>query len=116
MSAAAPIELTARAIEALCEYAWPGNVRELRNVLERALLLAGGATQLDRSDLAFEPSPDRYSPDLFGDEVLTLAEMERRYIDQVLRRAAGSVDRAAAWLGIARSTLYQKLRRYRDSA
>jgi DNA-binding NtrC family response regulator len=116
MSAAAPIELTARAIEALCEYAWPGNVRELRNVLERALLLAGGATQLDRPDLAFEPSPDRYSPDLFGDEVLTLAEMERRYIDQVLRRAAGSVDRAAAWLGIARSTLYQKLRRYRDSA
>ncbi len=118
MSPAAPIELTPRAVEALCEYDWPGNVRELRNVLERALLLAGGATQLDRPDLRFEQhaGSSREVPAGELDEVLTLAEMERRYVEQVLRRADGAVDRAAAWLGIARSTLYQKLRRYRDSA
>ncbi len=119
MSPAAPIELTARAVEALCEYDWPGNLRELRNVLERALLLAGSATQLDRADLGFEHHPGRSPPDPHAeelDEVLTLAEMERRYVEQVLRRANGAVDRAATWLGIARSTLYQKLRRYRDSA
>ncbi|HSJ99761.1 MAG TPA: sigma-54 dependent transcriptional regulator [Kofleriaceae bacterium] len=118
MSPAAPIELTPRAVEALCEYDWPGNVRELRNVLERAQLLAGGATQLDRPDLRFEQhaGPSHEAPIGALDEVLTLAEMERRYVEQVLRRADGAVDRAAAWLGIARSTLYQKLRRYRDSA
>jgi len=116
MSQPAPIELTAGAVAALCEYGWPGNVRELRNALERAMLLAGGATRLDRSDLRFEQSPARSSPDLFTEEVMTLAEMERHYIEHVLQRANGAVDRAAAWLGIARSTLYQKLRRYRDSA
>jgi DNA-binding NtrC family response regulator len=125
MAQAAPIELTASAIDALCEYDWPGNVRELRNVLERAMLLAGGASRLDRSDLRFDRAPPRAPGDLGGDlgdggadegEVLTLAEMERQYIERVLRRAEGAVDRAATWLGIARSTLYQKLRRYRDSA
>ena len=116
MSAAAPIELTPRALEALCEYDWPGNVRELRNVLERAMLLAGGVQHLDRPDLHFERSPASSSPQIFPEEVLTLSEMERHYIEHVLQRASGSVDRAAVWLGIARSTLYQKLRRYRDSA
>jgi DNA-binding NtrC family response regulator len=116
MSQPAPIELTTGAVAALCEYDWPGNVRELRNALERAMLLAGGATRLDRSDLHFERSPARSSPDLFTEEVMTLGEMERHYIEHVLQRANGAVDRAAAWLGIARSTLYQKLRRYRDSA
>jgi DNA-binding NtrC family response regulator len=99
-------------------------VRELRNVLERALLLAGGAQRLDRSDLRFDRALPRAPGDLGGfaddlaegGEVVTLAEMERQYIERVLRRADGAVDRAATWLGIARSTLYQKLRRYRDSA
>jgi DNA-binding NtrC family response regulator len=115
-----PIELTPGALDALRGYEWPGNVRELRNVLERAVLLSGGATRLDRSDLRFERGgpavPARPAPELITEEVVTLAEMERQYIEHVLRRADGAVDRAAAWLGIARSTLYQKLRRYRDSA
>jgi DNA-binding NtrC family response regulator len=118
MSQAAPVELTPRALQALCEYDWPGNVRELRNVLERAMLLGGGTTRLDRSDLRFEREAARPQPEPFAeaDEVTTLAEMERQYVEHVLRRANGAVDRAAAWLGIARSTLYQKLRRYRESA
>jgi DNA-binding NtrC family response regulator len=110
------IELTPGALQALREYDWPGNVRELRNVLERAMLLAGGATQLDRADLCFERDATRPPAELLTDEVVTLAEMERQYVEHVLRRANGAVDRAATWLGIARSTLYQKLRRYRDSA
>ena len=121
MYQAAPIELTPGALEGLCGYDWPGNVRELRNVLERAMLLSGGMTRLDRSDLRFERTTGtgpavRPPPELLTDEVVPLAEMERQYIEHVLRRANGAVDRAAAWLGIARSTLYQKLRRYRDSA
>jgi DNA-binding NtrC family response regulator len=116
MCQAAPIELTPFALQALREYDWPGNVRELRNVLERAVLLAGGATRLDRSDLHFDRTSKRSSPELDTEEVVPLAEVERQYIERVLRRADGAVDRAASWLGIARSTLYQKLRRYRDSA
>jgi DNA-binding NtrC family response regulator len=118
MCQSAPVELTPSALEGLREYDWPGNVRELRNVLERAVLLSAGATQLDRSDLRFGrgSAQQRAVPEVITDEVVTLAEMERQYIEQVLRKANGAVDRAAAWLGIARSTLYQKLRRYRDSA
>jgi DNA-binding NtrC family response regulator len=104
------IEVTSEAIRAMQAYPWPGNLREMRNVFERAVLLSRGATRLDVADLRFEVIPDEGR----GAEVLTLDEMERRHIEQVLRLAGGNVDRAASHLGVSRSTLYQKLKRYRD--
>jgi DNA-binding NtrC family response regulator len=104
------IELSPEAIRAMQAYAWPGNLREMRNVFERAVLLSRGATRLGVADLRFEVVPDD-DADL---EVLTLEDMERRHVERVLGLACGNVDRAAAQLGVSRSTLYQKLKRYRD--
>ena len=119
LMAGRPIELTPAAVRALQTYAWPGNVRELRNVVERAILLSGGAPRLDAHDLGLDApeadgSIDLPHTDLTPDHLLTLAEMERRHIERVVRLEGGSVDRAAARLGLSRSTLYQKLKRFRE--
>jgi len=98
------------AIEALWQYDWPGNVRELRNVLERAILLSD-RSQLTRADLRFEPPPSS-APQGSGDDV-TLAELEQRHIERILREEGGHVARAAQRLGIPRSSLYQRLKRTR---
>jgi len=107
------VELTTDALRAMQTYPWPGNLREMRNVIERAVLLSGGASRLAAADLRF----DRVEAiDVPLDEVVTLEEMERRHIEHALRVEGGSVDRAAARLGVSRSTLYQKLKRYREQA
>jgi DNA-binding NtrC family response regulator len=105
------IEIAPDAIRAMQAYAWPGNLREMRNVFERAVLLSGGATRLTAADLRFEAAAD----DRDG-AVLTLDEMEHRHIEQVVRLEGGNIDRAAVRLGVSRSTLYQKLKRYRDES
>jgi DNA-binding NtrC family response regulator len=103
------IELAPAVIERLQAYPWPGNIRELRNVIERALLHASGAPVLEMTDLRFERSSE---PD---DELdLTLDELERKHIERVMRHESGSVEAAAARLGISRSALYVRLKRYRS--
>ncbi len=109
--------LTPAAIASLQEYPWPGNVRELRNVLERALLFANGLV-LDepalRPHLAVLRAPAAAAPVTAASAParLTLAELERQHIVDVMREVGGRVDEAAAWLAVPRSTLYEKLRRY----
>ena len=93
-----------QALAALEHYEWPGNVRELRNVIERALLLAERDV-ITPADLRF----DYQSGTPVGD---TLDDAERRHVERIVSEENGDVDRAAARLGIARSTLYQKLKKY----
>jgi transcriptional regulator with PAS, ATPase and Fis domain len=102
-------------MRAMIAYSWPGNVRELRNVIERALLLSGHADRLSAADLRFDAgdSSDREGAD--PDRVLTLEEVERRHVERVVELEQGAIDRAAARLGISRSTLYQKLKRHREA-
>jgi DNA-binding NtrC family response regulator len=104
------VTLSGDAERTLAGHAWPGNVRELRNVLERAVLLSGGAT-LEARDLGFSPAPAPGAP--AGNGNLTLLEVERRHIESVLRDEHGHVERAAARLGVPRSSLYDKIRRHR---
>lgn len=103
------LTLSAAAHRALAEYSWPGNVRELRNVLERAVLLAEGDV-LAVEDLRFQhelgPTPE-------AGPIATLEELEIQHIRAILKHEQGQVARAAERLGIPRSTLYQKLKRYR---
>lgn len=103
------VHLAPDAEEALRRYPWPGNIRELRNVLERATLL-GRRDVLTRKDLLFDapgtPTADSY------DTSLTLEELERRHIGRVLLEENGRVEAAAVRLGIPRSSLYQKIKRY----
>ncbi|MEO8725522.1 MAG: sigma-54 dependent transcriptional regulator [Acidobacteriaceae bacterium] len=120
--------LAGNALDELRGYRWPGNVRELRNVLERAILL-GSEEVIERSHLLFDRESDRDAPgpgDLTQPGVseggspirasarsMTLQEMERWHIETILNSTNGKVDAAAALLDIPRSSLYQKLKRYR---
>jgi transcriptional regulator with PAS, ATPase and Fis domain len=103
------VVLAPDAIAALQSYGWPGNIRELRNVLERALLLSDRSL-IRREDLQFEATSAR---DPQGDDLgLTLVELERRHLERILADEQGHVGRAATRLGIPRSSLYQKIKRY----
>lgn len=97
---------------ALQRYSWPGNDQELRSVLERAVLLLGSAV-LSARDLQLD-AQSRWSAAENG-SFLTLEQMEREYIEQVLRKEGGRVQSAAEKLGIPRSSLYHKLKQYQIS-
>ena len=105
---------------ALQRYRWPGNVRELSNVVERALVLGDGPV-LELDDLPPElvhaapmvgatgsPGPAPLSVD--PAQIRTLAELEREAIEAALAATSGNKARAAALLGIDRTTLYRKLK------
>lgn len=104
------VSLAPGAMGALEEYSWPGNIRELRNVLERAILLSEGGT-VGRQDLQFQPAAGGRRAAAV-DTRLTLKEMEQRMIAQALAEEGGRVPKAAQRLGIPRSSLYQKLKKY----
>jgi DNA-binding NtrC family response regulator len=104
------------ALEALRRYRWPGNVRELRNVVERALVLGDGP-ELELDDLPPElvhAAPAGAAkvamPLAEPGRIRTLAELERDAIAAALAATAGNKARAAALLGIDRTTLYRKLK------
>jgi DNA-binding NtrC family response regulator len=105
------LRLSPEAEQRLGQYAWPGNVRELRNVLERALLLCGRDV-VEADDLRFE-GPGVASEDAAAPGApLTLEELERQHITGVLQSLGGRVAEASQRLGIPRSTLYQKIKKY----
>jgi two-component system response regulator HydG len=98
---------------ALVRYEWPGNIRELKNTLWRASILAEGA-EIGPEHLAFPPSASSTprSSSAVADESPTLADAERRTILASLAATGGNKLRAAQRLGIARSTLAEKLKKY----
>ncbi len=98
------------AMDALQQYSWPGNSRELRNVLERAVLIAEH-NHLTANHLQFQNST--HPAQLPGRSVMgTLKQMERAYINLVLQDEGGCIDRSARRLGIPRSSLYNKMKRF----
>ncbi len=104
--------IPAEAERALRNYEWPGNIRELRNVLERALLRSHG-TALDLSGVLnpSEPAPAPAAANV-ARRSGTLDEVERDYIEQVLREENGAIDTVASRLGISRSAVYYKARKF----
>jgi DNA-binding NtrC family response regulator len=101
------VQFSARALEALKEYAWPGNIRELANVLERAMILQKGEC-LEAADLGLGGRRPSHVATEAG--LVTLKEMERLHIEKVLQRSGGNVTDAAQILGLARRTLYDRLK------
>lgn len=101
---AAPPMLSAAATAKLVAHDWPGNVRELRNVLERGRAIARGRT-IDAADILFDTSPK-------GGAEPSPSDDERTRIVHALEACAGNQTRAARMLGIARSTLVQRIALY----
>ena len=106
------------ALHFLQRYTWPGNVRELRNVIERAVLLAGGET-IEPSHLpeALRETPQApaTAPTLTLSLGITVEEAERALILKSLELAGHNKTRAAAILGISVKTLHNKLVRYQGT-
>jgi transcriptional regulator with GAF, ATPase, and Fis domain len=119
----------AAARTALCTYHWPGNVRELSHVIERSVLLARKpvlsqsdiplpnarprfARAADESGPVQMPAPSAMLADSSLDLRSALESLERQLIDRALQRAGGNRTEAAALLGLNRTTLVEKLRKY----
>ena len=104
------IELDAKAIEALTQYAWPGNIRELRNMMERFAIL------YPDSQISLQELPDKIvqanqltasQPDV----LFSLEEAEKRHITNVLKHEP-NLDKAVEVLGITKVTLWRRRKEY----
>jgi transcriptional regulator with GAF, ATPase, and Fis domain len=118
-----PAGISRDAREALVAYHWPGNVRELRNILERAAILCeGGLITSDHLTLVPATPPARpaadsepattppAAPAAPGDG--SLASVEKSLIEQALKEARFNKSKAAKQLGLTRTQLYVRLKRY----
>jgi transcriptional regulator with PAS, ATPase and Fis domain len=105
-----PATLTTPAREALLQHKWPGNVRELHNALERAAIICDGDV-IRPEDLALTsrpmtPSPQRSAP------ISNLTTVERETIARVLEETRWNKSIAARHLGLSRTQLYVRMRKY----
>ncbi len=106
---------TPAAKEQLQKYLWPGNVRELKNVIERAVVLCRGQ-EIDADDLLLTKlatagdTEAPYGPGKF--QPISLDDVERRHIFDTLNHTGWNKSKTAGILGIERSTLDRKIRRY----
>jgi len=98
---------TQKALGLLSSYHWPGNIRELRNVIERAVVIARGR-MIGAEELTFL-SPTATVCSLGP---MTLEELEITHIKAALDACRGNISRAAKQLGVDRSTLMRKMKRY----
>lgn len=103
--------LTPAAEAAICAYHWPGNVRELKHVLERAVLLSGGAA-LGPDVVAGLGTAAPVAPAPGLDPSMTLDAAELTLIRQALARCKGNVSRAARELGVTRMALRYRIKKY----
>ena len=107
---------TQEALEQMTRYRWPGNVRELKNVVERAIVLCESDTisssDLMLSNLATAGETTETSPPSSEYTPLSLAEIECRHIQATLEATGWNKSQSASILGIERSTLDRKIRRY----
>jgi len=99
-------ELSPEVEDMLVSYSWPGNVRELENAVERAMVI-GQEPYIQPDDLPLQMTRNGEEP-----EGVSLAALERRHIERILREEKGNITRTASVLGIDRGTLYNKLQRY----
>jgi DNA-binding NtrC family response regulator len=102
--------ISGAALKVLIAHDWPGNVRELENVIERAIVTCHNG-MLDEQDFSWLQHRDSQGQSWDIPDV-PLGELERRAIVAALERKHGNVKEASTALGIDRSTLYDKLKRY----
>lgn len=101
--------ISKEALNLLTSYDWPGNVRELENAIERAVVLAKSRT-LTKDDFSFLLRP-RFLYDQ-PEEPKSLEEVERRHIEKILSETDWNISKAAKILGVNRTTLHAKIKKY----
>jgi len=113
-----PTGFSEQAKQAMLKYNWPGNVRELRNCVERAFVLSNGPLA-EPDDLALsylqvpgQPSAASTPSISTAYQEKTIEELEQQHIEATLEYTSGQKNRAAAILGIERSTLDRKLKKF----
>ena len=102
------LELSPSVSEKIKEYVWPGNVRELKNSVERAVILETGG-QIT-AEYIFPQHPSRTKEATRRD--YTLTENEKRLILEVIQKNRGNMTRSARDLGIERTALYRRIKKY----
>jgi DNA-binding NtrC family response regulator len=113
------VKLDAEALTFMSEYEWPGNVRELQNAIQRALVLCRDDVirltdlppRVQGTSHAREPN-SKPPAGLVAEAPGTLEDIERRTLEGALRRANGNVAEVVRELGIGRTTVYRKLKKY----
>jgi len=105
--------LSDAAAESLAAHAWPGNLRELKHEMQRASVLAGERREIQPEDLSFTGSE---RPRASAPGATTLAQkveaLERREIEEALKRCGGNRTHTAEALGLSRQGLLKKLERF----
>ncbi|MBU1723474.1 MAG: sigma-54 dependent transcriptional regulator [Gammaproteobacteria bacterium] len=112
--------LTERALDKLLAYPWPGNIRELKNMVERAIILSGDAEQilpehitLSDGVMAGIPSiPTRKGINLNFEQMPTLDDLEKHYLDRLLDKFSGHRGKVARALGISERNVYRLIKKY----
>ncbi|MDJ0894429.1 MAG: sigma-54-dependent Fis family transcriptional regulator [Alphaproteobacteria bacterium] len=110
----APKKLSPEVRQVFRDFDWPGNVRELKNLIESLILLSNGE-EITLADLPPEMVGDLVQPTSLAGawpSSSSLENAERQAIEAAIRASGGNLSRAAAELGISRSTLYRKIQDY----
>lgn len=106
-------EFSSEAIAYLTRLPYPGNVRQLKNIVERSILMSEGPViSLDDIERANRMGLSEPKPETASVNGMTLEEMERNAIENVLKKHSGNITNAALELGITRQALYRKIEKY----
>jgi DNA-binding NtrC family response regulator len=108
--------LSPAAEQALQSYPWPGNLRELRHCIERACILSGSGAIAPEALFDHWPQGELAQAQAAGTLDQYIRECERGYIQQALARCQGQIGQTAAYLGISRKGLWEKMKRLQIAA
>ncbi len=104
-------DVTEGALKVLLDYNWPGNVRELENAVERGIVTCRTRI-LTEDDFGFLNHGNGEKKKWTVPDNISLEEMEKQLVTATLQRTKGNIKEAAEVLGIDRSTLYEKIKKY----
>lgn len=103
-------------LQRMCEADWKGNVRELKNAVERCVILTDSPILTWENDGQLSDEELLSAARFSENEFVSLEELEQEYINHVLKCCRGKKTKAATVLGIDKTTLWRKLRRYENDA